>query len=82
MKTRLAVLAAAGLALGGCYYPYYGYGDPYVASSALVGAGLGAAAGAAIASAPYYAPRPYYYAPRSYGYSYGYGPGYGRYRGW
>lgn len=77
MKTRFAVLAAAGLALGGCYTPY-GYPDP--AGSALVGAGVGAVAGAAIAStarpyyyAPpaYYAPRPYY-GPRHYGYGYGY----------
>jgi hypothetical protein len=73
MKTRLAVLAAAGLALGGCYGPY---GEPNVAGSALVGAGVGAAAGAAIASGPaYYAPPPpvYYAPPPRYGYGYGYG---------
>ena len=80
MKTRLAILAAAGLALGGCYYPY---GDPNIAGSALVGAGVGAVAGAAIASGPaYYAP-PVYYAPppRPYGYYPRYGYGYG-YRRW
>ncbi|MCR0981322.1 hypothetical protein [Roseomonas populi] len=82
MTIRLAVLAAAGLALGGCYGPY---GEPNVAGSALVGAGLGAAAGAAIASGPGYygygygyGPR-YAYAPRYYGYGYGYYP---RHYGW
>jgi hypothetical protein len=73
MKTRLAVLAVTGLALGGCYGPY---GEPNVAGSALVGAGVGAAAGAAIASGPgYYAPPPpvYYAPPPRYGYGYGYG---------
>ena len=97
MKTRLAVLAVAGLALGGCYGPY---GEPNVAGSALVGAGIGAAAGAAIASGPtyyapyapppvYYAPPPRYYGPRYYGPRYygprHYGPGYrpyGHYRRW
>ncbi|WP_376090130.1 hypothetical protein ACE7GA_19230 [Roseomonas sp. CCTCC AB2023176] len=81
MKMRLAVLAAAGLALGGCYGPY---GQPDPLASGLVGAGVGAVAGAAIASsarpsyyyAPpaYYAPAPRYYygPPRAYGYGYGY----------
>ncbi|MFH5925749.1 hypothetical protein [Roseomonas xinghualingensis] len=81
MKTRLATLAAASLALGGCYGPY---GEPDVAGSALLGAGIGAAAGAAIASGPtYYAPPPVYYAPppRYYGYGYHYRP-YGYYRRW
>ncbi|MBI0535167.1 hypothetical protein D9599_06240 [Roseomonas sp. KE2513] len=78
MKARFAVLALAGLLLGGCYYAPYG--EPNVAGAALLGAGVGAAAGAAIASGPtYYAPAPYY-APRPY-YGYGYYPHYG-YRRW
>jgi hypothetical protein len=52
MRIRLAALAVAGLALGGCYYPAY-YGDPNVAGAALVGAGVGAVAGAALASPGY-----------------------------
>jgi hypothetical protein len=68
MKARLALLAAAGLALGGCYYaPYGAYGgygpyyEPNVAGAALLGAGVGAVAGAAIASPGYgYYGRPYY----------------------
>ena len=65
MKARLALLAVAGLALGGCYYaPYGAYGpyyEPNVASAALLGAGVGAVAGAAIASPGYgYYGRPYY----------------------
>lgn len=83
MKTRFALLAVAGLALGGCYGPY---GEPNPVGSALVGAGIGAAAGAAIASPGYYYGPPAYYGPRHYGYGYGYGrpyygPRYG-YRRW
>lgn len=79
MKVRLAALLGAGLALAGCYGPY---GEPNPAGSALLGAGVGAVAGAAIAGSAqpyyygggprYYAPPPrYYYGPR-YGYGYGY----------
>lgn len=79
MKARLAMLAVAGLSLGGCVY--VPYSDPGVAGATALGAGLGAAAGAAIASGPtYYAPAPYY-PPRPYGYGYGYYPRYG-YRHW
>ena len=79
MRTRFAVLALAGLALGGCYGPY---GEPNVAGSALLGAGVGAAAGAAIASGPgygHYGPRAYYGPPPR---AYGYYPGYYGYRRW
>jgi hypothetical protein len=86
MKTRLAVLALTGLALGGCYGPY---GEPNVAGTALLGAGVGAVAGAAIAESAspgpyYYGPPRAYYAPppRYYGYGYGYGPRYHGYRRW
>jgi hypothetical protein len=77
MTMRYAALGFAALALGGCYGPY---GEPNVAGSALVGAGIGAAAGAVIASGPgYYAPPPrVYYPPPRY---YGYYPGYYRH-GW
>ena len=82
MTPRLAMLALAGLALGGCYYGPYG--DPNVAGSALVGAGLGAAAGAAIASSGpvYYGPPRYYYAPPPRYYGGYYYPGYHRWRRW
>ncbi len=81
MKVRLAALLGAGLALSGCYGPY---GEPNVAGSALLGAGVGAVAGAALASpgpSYYYAPAPRYYAPPPrayYGPRYGYGYGYRR----
>jgi hypothetical protein len=82
MRTKLPFLVlGAGLALGACTDPY-GYPNP--GGTALLGAGLGAAAGLAIAesSRPRYDNRYYYnqgyYAPAP---SYGY---YNRpyYRGW
>lgn len=54
---RVAALALL-TGLGGCY-TYYGEPDPV--ASGLLGAGVGAVAGAAVASAAQ--PRTYYYAP-------------------
>lgn len=96
LSASAALLALAGTALtaapaearwhGGGYGYHGGYYRHGGGAGLAVGAGiLGLAAGAAIASRPYYG-RPYYAAAPAYGYGYGYyappppPPAYGYYR--
>lgn len=77
---RLLPILAIGASLmtAGCY-DAYGRVDP--ARTALLGAGIGAAAGLGVAAAsqPRYDYGPRYYAPPP---RYAYGPPRGYYRGW
>lgn len=69
-KFLLPAVLAAALGTAACTDPY-GNVDPV--ATGLLGAGIGAVAGAAIvaASQPSYRAPPRYYAPRGYGYGYG-----------